>query len=251
MKKLINVFLLLFTISFYGQNDTVSVVEPVEYKIESVDTTNVIYQVQDIKNSNISVVSADKMNVVYRGLSNLISIAVPNCKSFTATGNGLYKYAEGKYQLLPGSGTESIIILDIVLDDGSIKKEVHKFRIKNLPRAYGAINGLSCDQCIIEMTKKELNNAIISVDFKMDLYGLENKDKVDSFDVEFSKNQKIINFGTTFNKETIDKINRLKLGSIIIIDYIHLPNPNNVCRISPTSIKIMIVENRDYNEEDK
>ena len=223
MMKKWSLLLLFISLSFYGQNDTISVV----------------------KTSTIGVVSSDKMNVVYRGLPNIISIAVPNCKSFIASGNGLYKSAEGKYQLIPASGTESIISLDIILNDGSIKKEEHKFRIKNLPRLSGAINGLSCEQCIIEMTKEELKNAIISVDTKLSLYGLEIKDNVDSFDVEFSKKERILNFGNTFNEQTISKINTLKLGSIIIIDYIHLPNPNEVCRSSPNRIKIIIVNKQE------
>jgi hypothetical protein len=189
MKKW-SLFLLFFTLSFYGQNDTISVV----------------------KTSTIGVVSADKMNVVYRGLPNPISISVPNCKSFTAIGNGLSKFSAGKYILNPGVGIESIITLDIILNDGSTKQEEHKFRIKKLPRLSGAINGLSCEQCIIEMTKEELKNAIISVDTKLSLYGLEIKDKVDSFDVEFSKKEKILNFGNTFNEQTVNKINTLKLG---------------------------------------
>jgi len=101
--------------SFYGQNDTISV----------------------MKTSNSSVVSADKMNVVYRGLPNPISIAVSNCKSFTATGNGLFKNKDGTYQLVPGIGLETVITIEIILNDGSIKKEEHKFRIKNSPRISG------------------------------------------------------------------------------------------------------------------
>ena len=131
MKKW-SLLLLFFSLSFYGQNDTISVV----------------------KTSTIGVVSADKMNVVYRGIPNPISIAVSNCKSFTATGIGLYKQSNGKYLLNPGAGLESIITLDIIQNDGSTKQEEHKFRIKNSPRLSGAINGLSCEQCIIEMTKE-------------------------------------------------------------------------------------------------
>lgn len=69
MKKLTYIFLLFLSFSFYGQNDTISTV----------------------KTSTLSVVSADKMNVVYRGITNPVSIAVSNCKSFEATGNGLEK----------------------------------------------------------------------------------------------------------------------------------------------------------------
>ena len=230
MQKKISLLLLFFSLSFYAQNDTISVV----------------------KNSNIAVVSADKMNVVYRGLPNLISIAVPSCRSFEATGNGLYKYAEGKYQMIPGAGLESIITLNIILNDGSTKKEEHKFRIKNLPRISGAINGLTCNQSVILMCKEELKNAIISIDFTKDfLY--EMKFKLEQFVVKIGDSSIIIN-GTKFNKKVIDIIHKLPLNSIFEIQDLKSDiHCESCCFPVINPIKIMIVEDKKYNEyeEDK
>lgn len=255
-------FSLFFSLPFYGQNDTIADVKTLDFIVVPVDTTNIIYSglknvnpisilndtTSDVKKSNISVVSLDKMNVVYRGLENPISIVVPNCKSFEASGNYLYKYAEGKYNLLPCSGTESIIILDITLNDGTNKKEVHRFRIKNVPRFSGTINSLSCEQCVIEMTKEELKTAVISADYHMSVYGLEFKDKVDSFRVEFSKSNKVLVFDNKIDDKTLGIINKLKTGSIFTISDIHYPNPLNIDRTSPDKIKVMIVE-REKNQE--
>ena len=219
------ILFLIFSLSFYGQNDTISVV----------------------KNPNISVVSADKMNVVYRGLPNPISISVPNCKSFEATGVGVYKVEE-RYQIVPGPGLESIVEVEIILLDGSVKTEEHKFRIKNIPRASGTINGLKCSQCIIEMSKEELEDAIISIDYNLSLYGLEVKDKVDYFEIEFSNTNNFLIFDNKLNDKALNIIKKLPIGSIFKINDIHLPNPNNVCRVGVLPIKIMIVKDWQTNK---
>jgi len=70
------------------------------------------------------------MNVVYRGIPNPISIAISNCKSFTASGIGLYKQSDGKYVLNPGAGLESIITLDIILNNGYTKKKSINLELK-------------------------------------------------------------------------------------------------------------------------
>jgi len=225
MQRKISLLLLFFSLSFYGQNDTISVV----------------------RTSNIAVVSVDKMNVVYRGLQNLISIAVPDCKSFSATGNGLYKYAEGKYQLIPGAGLESIITLDIILNDGSTKKEEHKFRIKSLPKLSGAINGLTCNQSVILMCKEELKKAIISIDLPKDfLYEL--KFKLEQFVVKIGDSSTVIN-GTKFNKKVLDIIDKLPLNTIFEIQDLKSDiNCDSCCFPIINSIKIMIIEDKNYNE---
>lgn len=227
MKNVIRIFFLFISMSFYGQNDTISVV----------------------KTSNSSVVSADKMNVVYRGLPNPISIAVPNCKSFTATAQGLSKVSEGKYILIPGSGLETIIILDIILNDGSSIKEEHKFRIKNSPRISGAINGLICNQSIILMCKEELKNATISIDFPKDFF-YELKFNLKQFVVKIG-NQNIVIIGTKFNKKAIDIIEKLPLNSIFEIQDLKSDiNCDNCLFPLINPIKIMIIEDKNYEEHE-
>ena len=61
--------LLLFTLSFYAQNDTISVV----------------------KHTDKDIVVNKESKIVYRGMPNDLYINVPNCKSFTVTAEGLKK----------------------------------------------------------------------------------------------------------------------------------------------------------------
>ena len=227
MKRLLLFFSLLFSISFYGQNDTIA----------------------SVKVSNISVVSADKMNVVYRGIPNPISIAVSNCKSFEATGNRLTKLQNGKYTLNPGSGSETTITIYIVLNDGSTKKEEHKFRIKNIPYLCGAINGLTCKQSVILMSKNELKKATLSLEFSND-FQYELKFNLVSFTVNINKKNIYIS-GNKLNKEVLVLIEKLPLNSIFeITNFKSDVNCNNCSFPYVNPIKIMIVEDRNYKDED-
>ncbi|MBC8883654.1 hypothetical protein H9X57_10615 [Flavobacterium piscinae] len=82
-----------------------------------------------VSKPKIGVISVDKLNVVYRGIQNPISIAVPNAKSFTVSGLGV-KEENGKYFIVPGQGNEVIVTLEIILEDDSKVIEEHIFRIK-------------------------------------------------------------------------------------------------------------------------
>ncbi len=125
MKKFLLIFCLLFCQFLLAQNDTVLVSKP-----------------------KIGVISVDKLNVVYRGIQNPISIAVPNAKSFTVSGLGV-KEENGKYYISPGQGNEVIITLEIILENDSKVVEEHVFRIKNLKKHIARINNKNCQNCIV------------------------------------------------------------------------------------------------------
>ena len=218
MKKLIAFF--LFSISIYAQESNVSM-----------ET-----------NSLKGVVSATKMNVVYRGIRNPISIAVPNCKSFTATCPGLEK-AGNIYYLSPGAGLFSTIKLTIILNDDSVIIEEHTFRILPISGPIGTIDGRNCYNCIVEMTKEELMNAQINIKFEDYLFEVSSMFLITEFKVYFSKNNKIQVSGNTFNEELNLKIKELKIGSEILIKEIRyfLPGSNiyMLPKIYPIKIKII------------
>ncbi len=93
------------------------------------------------KSANIS---ADKMNVVYRGLPNpmTISFAGISDDKVTASAPGLARATgNGKYNLNPGSGTEVKVSVTAKLPDGKAVSDNKIFRIKNIPAPAGAIGG--------------------------------------------------------------------------------------------------------------
>jgi gliding motility-associated protein GldM len=93
---------------------------------------------------NSANISADKMNVVYRGLDNpmTISFAGIGDNFVNASAPGLSKVGgNGKYNLNPGSGTEVTVSVSGKMTDGKTVSDRKVFRIKNIPAPLGAIGG--------------------------------------------------------------------------------------------------------------
>lgn len=171
-----------------------------------------------VSKPKLGVISVDKLNVVYRGIQNPISIAVPNAKSFTVSGLGV-KEENGKYFIVPGQGNEVIVTLEIILEDDSKVVEEHVFRIKNIPSPLGKINNRNCKDCIVLMKLSELENAEITVyleDFIFDF-----KPQVSSFSIMLPNNKSIDIEGNTIDTDTYNKLKKLKKGSIFTIQKIN------------------------------
>ena len=93
---------------------------------------------------NSANISADKMNVVYRGLPNPMTISFAGITDnlVVASAPGLSKGAKaGTYNLNPGSGTEVTVSVSGQLPDKSKVSDKKVFRIKNIPAPLGAIAG--------------------------------------------------------------------------------------------------------------
>ncbi|WP_298760676.1 gliding motility protein GldM [uncultured Psychroserpens sp.] len=95
---------------------------------------------------NSATISADKMNVVYRGVTNPMTISfagVPDNK-VQANGAGLSRGSGmGKYNMKPTAGREVTINVTATLDDGSKVSDKAVFRIKDIPKPTGKIVGQS------------------------------------------------------------------------------------------------------------
>ncbi len=92
---------------------------------------------------NSATISADKMNVVYRGVSNPMSISFAGVSAdkVSASGPGLKSVGGGKYVMNPGAGNEAVISVTGTLPDGSKVTDQKKFRIKGIPGPVGTIRG--------------------------------------------------------------------------------------------------------------
>lgn len=192
MNKFQLILSLLFCQFLLAQNDTASVLKP-----------------------KLGVISVDKLNVVYRGIQNPISIAVPNAKSFTVSGLGV-KEENGKYYIVPGQGNEMVVILEITLEDDSKIVEEHIFRIKNLRKHIARINNKNCQNCIVLMKKEELKDAEITFYLEDFLYDFLNL-KVTSFDLYISNKKKFHIEGDKITDEVYKEIAKLKKGKEILI----------------------------------
>jgi gliding motility-associated protein GldM len=91
---------------------------------------------------NSATISADKMNVVYRGVVNpmTISFAGVSDNNVSASAPGLSKAGGvGKYNMSPGGGKELTINVTGTLPDGSKVSDRATFRIKDIPKPSGSI----------------------------------------------------------------------------------------------------------------
>ncbi len=93
---------------------------------------------------NSANISADKMNVVYRGLPNPLTVSfagIPD-NAVTAGGQGVSSAGgKGKYNLNPGAGNEVTVTATGTMSDGKKVSDSKVFRIKNIPAPVGAIGG--------------------------------------------------------------------------------------------------------------
>ncbi|SFB08649.1 GldM C-terminal domain-containing protein [Flavobacterium swingsii] len=217
MKKLL--FLLLFPIVVFPQNDSIS----------------------PVKKGNISVVSADRMNVVYRGIQNPISIAVNNAKSYKITGDGVSQNEDGKYVLRAGAGTETKVIVEIEKLDGAKVTEEHIFRIKGLPKPIGTLNDeYSTNGSVLRFTKEELKKAIVN--YKMIDFLFNINPEVTQFNLSIN-NKSITVEGNKFNNEALKIINSAKKRDYLIISNIktNYMSPEACFPRSPAPISFKVV----------
>lgn len=92
---------------------------------------------------NSATISADKMNVVYRGVVNPISISFAGIadNNVNASAPGLTKVGNGKYNMSPQAGNEVVINVSGKMADGKVASDKRVFRIKGIPGPTGTIRG--------------------------------------------------------------------------------------------------------------
>jgi gliding motility-associated protein GldM len=121
---------------------------------------------------NSATISADKMNVVYRGVTNPMTITFAGISSdkVSASAPGLSSAGKpGSYKINPGEGTEVTINVTGKLPDNSSVSDKKTFRIKNIPAPVGAIAG---DMGVVKGAKSRLEVSQITAklpDFEFDV----------------------------------------------------------------------------------
>jgi len=197
-------------------------------------------QTDSISQSNISVISAEKLNVVYRGIDNPIKIAMPGAVSFTASAPGLRKgTSEGNYILNPGQGKEvTIIIIVAKMPNGKYISEKKAFRVMGLPAPMGILNDDTKGSYL--MTVGMLTNAQVNIIFDNVLIFESNVDfGVTQFNLtiplKHNKSKTIIVSGNKMNNEAITLLNKLIPGDIIIISEIKVWNKTDIFIDKPPS----------------
>ncbi|WP_339625370.1 gliding motility protein GldM [uncultured Winogradskyella sp.] len=163
---------------------------------------------------NSATISADKMNVVYRGVDNPMTISfagVPDNK-VRANGNGLKPLGNGKYVMKAGSGKEVTINVSATLDDGTSANDSKTFRIKDIPAPTGVIAGQTG---LVKLPKRNVEIGTVAAkleDFVFDLPVV-----VTSFKIKVPGQPTVNVVGTKMNSQAKSAINKARRGDNITI----------------------------------
>ncbi|MFT6049239.1 MAG: gliding motility-associated protein GldM [Patiriisocius sp.] len=127
-----------------------------------------------ISKPNSATIAADKMNVVYRGVSNPMTITFAGIegKNINASAPGLSKKSGSSYTMNPGTGREVTISVTGKLPGGGSVNDKATFRIKDIPRPTGTIRGEDGDGGCVKMQRQGLEISSIGaqlLDFDFDL----------------------------------------------------------------------------------
>jgi gliding motility-associated protein GldM len=204
---------------------------------ESKISVNQTYSV--ISKPNSAVISADKMNVVYRGVQNPITISIPGIQDskVRATAPGLKRLKGSKYNLFPGKGREVKINVSGTLPDGNNVSSVSSFRIKDIPKPAGFFRGQSG---AFTIPKSSLERG--SVEARLEDFDFDLPLKVQSFRFRAPGQPSMVISGEKLNSKAINTLSRIKNGQTVIISDIKVIIPSNpsykLKQTSPISITI-------------
>lgn len=192
-----------------------------------------------INKPNSAVISADKMNVVYRGVQNPITISIPGVQDNNVTANapGLSRVKGSKFTLFPGAGREVNISVSGTLPDGNRVSSVSTFRIKDIPKPSGFFRGQSGSFTIPKSSFERGTVEARLEDFDFDL-PLQTK----SFRFRAPGQPSIVIEGDKLDNRAISALNQIKNGQTIIISDIEVIIPSNpnykLKQTSPISITV-------------
>ncbi|WP_395045764.1 gliding motility protein GldM [Flavobacterium sp.] len=164
---------------------------------------------------NSATISADKMNVVYRGVPNPMTISfagVANNK-VKASAQGM-SGSDGKYVLRAGSGTSVMINVSATLPDGKVVSDKKEFRIKGLPAPTGKIRG----EVAAKGQKGNLESCTISA--VMEDFDFPVTVNVTQFNIKVPGQPTIVVSGSKMDGRARSAIQKATRGDVVVISEI-------------------------------
>ncbi len=205
--------------------------------IESRIPVNQTYSV--IAKPNSAVISADKMNVVYRGVENPMTISIPGIpdNKVRARAPGLKRSRGSKYLMNPGKGKTVKIVATGTLPDGKVVSTSTSYRIKNLPNPTGTVRGEYGSFKIAKSSLVKTTVGATFIDFDFDLTV-----KTIAFKVKVPGKPVIQCSGNRLNAKAVAAVKRAPAGQDIKIFDIRVKNPKNPAynfsRVSPVICEV-------------
>ena len=171
---------------------------------------------QVIPKPNQAIVSADKMNVVYRGIKNPITVSMPgvpeNNISASAPGHSFTKQSGTTYILKPTTGKELGIKVNGTIE-GETFSSTTSFRIKSLPRPTPTIRGEVAQGGALKLPRKAVEISPIGAiyeDFDFDISPV-----VKRFTMSIPGQASVVVNGDRLNQQAKRALNLAKTGDII------------------------------------
>jgi gliding motility-associated protein GldM len=165
---------------------------------------------------NSATISADKMNVVYRGVKNpmTISFAGISDNNVRANASGLRQISGSKYEIdvTKVQGREVTINVNGTLPGGETVSDRAKFRIKDLPRPTGTVRG---ENGLVKMQRNSLE--ISTIGAKFEDFDFELPLNVTGFKFKVPGQPTINVPGGKLNNRAKDALRKAKRGSAVQI----------------------------------
>jgi gliding motility-associated protein GldM len=162
-------------------------------------------------------ISADKMNVVYRGVVNpmTISFAGITADKVSASAPGLSSADGAKFNMSPTSGNEVVINVTGTLPDGSKVSDKKTFRIKGIPGPTGTIRG---ETGVVKGPKSNLEIATIGA--KLEDFDFEVGLNVVGFNLKVTGQPTVVVQGDKLNSQCKSALAKAARGDQVIISEI-------------------------------
>ncbi|MEN2415396.1 type IX secretion system motor protein PorM/GldM [Flavobacterium mesophilum] len=167
---------------------------------------------------NSATISADKMNVVYRGVVNPISVSFAGVadNKVVASAPGLSSAGKpGKYNMSPGAGTEATISVTGTLPNGDKVSDKKTFRIKGIPGPTGTIRG---EVGVVKGPKSNLEIATIGA--KLQDFDFEVGLDVVGFNLKIAGQPTVVVTGNKLNAQCKTVLSKAGRGDQVTISEI-------------------------------
>ncbi len=170
-----------------------------------------------ITKPNSAVIAADKMNVVYRGVDNPMTVSIPGIpdNKVNASAAGLSKVSGSKYVMRPGAGRTVVISANGTLPDGAAVGSKSEFRIKDIPSPVGTIRGEDGNGGPVRMERGGLE--ISSIGAALQDFDFELKLNVTGFSFKVSGQPTVKISGNKLNGAAISALKRAGRGETVQI----------------------------------
>ncbi len=191
---------------------------------------------QKIPDVAYGAVTADKMNVVYRGLANPISATMSGAKDGTiklkASSGSLTSKGSGKYSFKPGSGNTVSFTVSGTTPKGKTVTETVKYRIKNVPKPQGMVR----DQSALALPVSSIGKVTVEAGFPNFLFDLNAK--VTGFKVKVPGKMTINCSGNRMSSEAKTAVSGLRRGQTVQIFDIKATSTVPVKNATPVVITV-------------